>query len=625
MSRTELLLQELRDAGRALGRARRHAAALALAIAISGGIALPIFSIRPAGDIPPVAAGQGQVRRLLVGHWPAGWGTTVETPAQNAGVLASRDLLRTFAALAVAMACATVAALVLSSAAARRREVALRAAVGAGPTKVLWETALEAGLLGVMAVCGLAAIALVTGAATSATRPELLRSWLLLRPGVAALAVGLVAPTLALLLFAPLAALPAASWRLAPTLAAAHSTAPPAEGSLRHALAIGQLAAALSLLIGAGLLLRASEARRSNDAARQEAASPALASRASLWEVAAPGDAPRRATFYGALLQRLANLPGVGAASVASPGTWVGQGAEGSLVFTCPRCANGGIGTPIAWTQAQHHLVGPGFFATLGVAPVRGRELSPQDAHVAVINRSFEAHFQGVVDPIGQFVRIGATGDWYRIVGVVADVRAPGIGASLGMQPAVYLPLLEYAPLTADVVVSSGARPAGGTQAAVQAAIAEAGALRAAPRGTLRAGLARLAAPLAWLGGAMLALAGAVLLLALHGVSAVAIDDVRRRRRELAVRSALGADPLRIVASVLARGLWTVLAGAAWATEGAILVAWLLQRTSPAMRVFDVRIYAGALAIVCAVALVASLIAVRAALGVEPREALAED
>jgi hypothetical protein len=187
------------------------------------------------------------------------------------------------------------------------------------------------------------------------------------------------------------------------------------------------------------------------------------------------------------------------------------------------------------------------------------------------------------------------------------------VGASLGPLATVYMPLPHATVGSADVVVR--ARPGDGGAAADRLG----GGI------TLDAALARLAAPLRWFGAATLALSLVVLLLALHGVAVVAMDDVRRRRRELAIRAALGAPPWRITAAVLGRGLVHVAVGAAWASGGVMVVVWQLQRVSPALPGFDIRVYSGALALVTLVSLSASLYAVRAALRVEAREALAEE
>lgn len=612
---------------RSLVRARGHAIAVVTAAALGAGAALPVFSLRSTHPPPSPYSGDAAVARLLSGDWPAGWGTTIETPSQQAGVGALRELLVALAALALAMACATVAALVLSRGVARRREVAVRAALGAAPLVVAREMALEALLLAATTAAVGLALSLAGSAALVATRPELVRAWLEFTPRWAAL-VALGAPALAVLLFAPIPAVGAASWRLARTLGAgARATASPGEGALRHALAVAQLAAALCLLLGAGLLLRGGGALlrpRAHAAVRavQADGGPTL-----MFEVRP--NAPAAARAYEATLHSLRAVPGVAAASVGSGGAWMGDGAEGPVQFTCPRCAIDGVATPVVNARVQHHVVGPGFAGAVGIDAPRGQDFADDDAAsgepVALINRRFERLFQGMTDPVGQSVRIGVTGRWYRIVGVLPEVGTAGLGAASGVAPAVYLPLARHPPGTAQLFVRlTGAGAAGAVRAAVDSIGRGVGA-SVTGGGTFAEARARVAAPLRWGGGAALALALVALLLAAHGTGAVALDEVQRRRRELAVRRALGASPARIVGYVTWRGVRRVAWGAAWATGGVVLVAWLLERTSEDLPRFDWRIAAVSFAIVGGASLLAGIRAAHLATRVPPAEALRED
>jgi len=644
------LPEALLDALGTLRRAPGYTLAVATAATLGSAAALPILALRHPEGLRAGFDGDAGVARLLSGDWPAGWGTVAETPAQHVGVLALRGMLVALAGLALAMACATVMALVLSRGAARRQEVAVRAALGAGPGRVAREIGVEALLLAL----GAAAAGALCGAAgmlaVSASRPELLRAWLVEGAGPLSVGIALGAPALALLCFAPLPALGAASWWLAPALrAGARATPSPGEGALRHTLGVAQLAAALSLLVGAGLLLRGGQGALRGPSLLMEIAPPprargvdpstpatlpaAVAARTLLLDVR-PGAAGRseRAGYYAAALVRLARMPGVESASAAAGGAWAVQGPQAMVQFTCPLCYIDGVGTPVKAAIVQHQLAAPGFGAVLGGHILRGRDLSLADsagaALVAVVNRSFEELFQGLVDPVGQHVRVGATGQWVRIVGVIPDIRSPGLGAAGGATPTLYLPLLQFPPTEGQLVVrlAPGATAAGAARVEqrVVAAAKAAGGAEVRTRGTLAAACRRLAAPLRWAGGAALALAAAALLLAAHGVGAVAVDEVRRRRRELAVRAALGASPRRIAGHVLARALGRVVAGAAWACGGAILVAWMLERTSPELPLFDWRIYLGGLAVIGGVSLAASVRAALNATRIEPRETLSE-
>ncbi|HSM61520.1 MAG TPA: ABC transporter permease, partial [Longimicrobiales bacterium] len=338
-------------------------------------------------------------------------------------------LERLGALLASLLLAAAVVALVGSllhlfeAGASRRRELALRAAVGAGPRALLLHAArslrtlaLAGGALGIL--LGLSAGALLRG----------------LWPGTLA-AVGWVdAAAWAPVLVAPLALLELAylrtAWRLArgallapALLDGGRSTSGRGDAARRRVVPALQMGVAGAVVIGTWALLGAGTR-----------AGP-LAGDTPAGAVAIPVSAagPVTPERWSDTLMRIAGLPGVEAGTLASSGALVGLGVRDHALAHCGACVRGGLPLPFWGAFADHHAVAPGFFSAAGMTVAEGRDLGPGDGpdapRVALVNRTFADRAFERGRPIGKRVRLGATlHDWYTVVGVVEDFTTPVVG-----------------------------------------------------------------------------------------------------------------------------------------------------------------------------------------------------
>lgn len=344
----------------------------------------------------------------------------------------------------------------------------------------------------------------------------------------------------------------------------------------RNALVATQVALALVLLVGSGLLLRTFAELRSVDLG--------FAQRDALtFRVALPGsDYPDRtaaARFHETLAARLAALPGVtSAAAVASCLPLSGNLCWGEVLRVEGRDPQPEGSPIVTGTRA----VSPGYLSTLGVR-VRGRGIQTVDAadeaRVAVLSESAAAaHFPGE-DAIGRRVSFGGDGDWYTVVGVAGDVRVD-VGLE-SLTNVIYLPVLEDGadgppPHDMAYVLSTDVAPAA-VAGPVREAVADLDpSLPVAQMESLEERIARATAPAAFalvlvgLAGLMSLVLGAV------GVYAVTAYAVSRRTSEIGLRMALGARTSDVRAMILRQNGASIAAGAALGLAGAAALTRLM-------------------------------------------------
>jgi putative ABC transport system permease protein len=340
-------------------------------------------------------------------------------------------------ALVLLTACANLANLLLARAAARRKEVALRKVLGAGHARLVRQLITESAVLaGIGAVLGVALSTatfaylkrLLPGTlpATSTLRIDM--SVLLFTAGVAALIVLVIgsAPALAAVRTGLEAALRSSSAR----------SATASSRRLRGLLVVAEITMTVVLLVGAGLLLRSY--------AKVLAVEPGFNPRnVLLVETVLPplkySALESRIRFYDGVVERVTALPGVTRAAYANypPLTFKGGRALISI-------EGAPAPPPEDFTRfiVSDRVVGPGYFATLDVPVVRGREFEGRDLRAplaAIINAKLaRLHFPDQ-DPIGRRIKVGlAAGPnpWLTIVGVVGDMRQMGIDTAA--EPEIY-------------------------------------------------------------------------------------------------------------------------------------------------------------------------------------------
>jgi predicted permease len=493
-------------------------------------------------------------------------------------------------ALVLFVACANIANLFLIRSEARRREVALRQALGAGGRGValyfLAESALLA-LLGSAAGFGVAWGAvrlLVVFGPTSLPRlhevrldAETLAFMLVLSAGIA-----VALACVPLIRFAPLAAALHESGR--------GHTASRGRHRFRQLLMGGQVGLALVLLVSSGLMLRSFQMLRAVDPGFDAAS--ALSFRVGL----PASDYPDRAHVVAAhldIIERLSKLPGVTAASGTTCLPLAEGCNQGGPIFVEGRMLPRGTNPPIVLRRA----VAGGYFAVMGMRLLRGRDIDRGDVDrqepVVVINEELARVLFPQEDPIGRRVRLGnpALGvpGWLTIAGVVGNTPLLALGQP--PVPQVFMPLFATRDvnvptrLEAMSYVLRAAVPPTSLAAVAQRAVAEVDAnLALAQVWTLQDILDRASAQMAFTMVLIAIAATVALLLGVIGIYGVTSYIVRQRTGEIGVRLALGADPKSVTRMIVKQGGMVatigLAAGLAAALAGSRLIESLLYGIS---------------------------------------------
>jgi putative ABC transport system permease protein len=534
-------------------------------------------------------------------------------------VAGSLVLLYCAVAVLLAIACFNVANLLVARAASRRREIAIRSSLGAGRLALVQQQLVESvllaaagGILG-MLIARLSLDALVAFAPADLLGvPELL-----IDRRVLGYAVGLSVLTGVVVGLVP--AVLVAGQPVAATLRAGGrglSQAP----RIRQLLVICQVSMTVVLLCGAGLLARTMVALEATD--------NGLDKRDLLtMEVALPSaryDGARRVVFFQEAVQSLRALPGVAAAAAGDSLPIVG-GPRGGTIFHV-------LGTPEKTMSespiATIRVATPGFFRTLGIPVLRGREFAPADDTTAqpgfVVNESFvRAHLAGV-DPLTVSLKVWMLRDnpYMPILGVVGDVSERSVRTPA--EPTIFY---SHAVMneTAMSLFVRGDRAESLARAAVAAVHAIDPNLAVTKvrtfEGALGESLARERLS-ALVTGSFAASALLLSALGLYGLLAFLVTE---QTKEIGIRIALGAGLAALTRSVLAGGLRLVLVGAIIGVAGSLVLLRSLGALLFGVTPYDPSTYAAVLALLFGTAALASYLPARRAARVQPLDALRQD
>ncbi|HEV8238319.1 MAG TPA: ABC transporter permease [Thermoanaerobaculia bacterium] len=593
---------------------------------------LGIARLRPDRTLQQTNAEMGVLAERAVREDPgARQGVTmIATPL--ARWLVGRTLPRTLwlllgaSALVLLIGCVNVTNLLLARAAARRRELGVRAALGAGRARLLRQLLAESlvlggagGLLGV-AIAAAGTRALVAAAPADVPRLD---------------SVQLNLPVLGFALLVALVA--TAVFSMAPAMRGAGESG----GGLlagvagratiggrrrqRRLLVAAELALALLLLLGSTLLLRSLlELRRTDPGfAPHGMLTFALSTQGERYD--AEGEVGRT---FATLLERLDAVPGVRSAALLSSLPLGGGGFYLGRSFLTEGAPEPPAGPD---QQAQWDVVSPGTFATLGVPLVGGRDFGPEDTAssppVAIVNREFVRQMAekfGKGDPLGRRIRSHRDENVYReIVGVVGDVRF--FGADDELQPVVYVPHAQSAWGSMMVALRTEGDPAAVLPAVRQAVASVDPELPLDEVQTMDAVFARSVAPRRFVAGLIGGFAAMAVLLALVGVYGVLAYEVGQRRREIGVRMALGSRRGAVVGLVVREAAALVVAGVAVGLVAGLLLSGQLAPLLYETRAKDPATFALVPIALAAVALLAAWVPARRASRVEPIVALRLD
>jgi len=554
-------------------------------------------------------------------HYPNDWGAHVWTVRgfMVRDVRLSVLVLAVAVALVLLIACANVANLLLARAGARRREIAIRSALGAGRGRIVRQLLTESALLGALAgALGLlAAWGGVRAFAVSSAVYLPFQKQVFIDGRV--LAFTIVAALFTTILFGLAPALAAAQAGLAENLKESGRGGESVRSSrLRSALVIAEVALALLLAILATLTSRS--------LVRLQAVDPGFnpngVLKATLTLRGESYSQPaQRVNFFKALRERLAAIPGATGAGMASALPFSGSKSGGDVYME---------GAPPAKPGEQliafNRTVDPYYFQALQVRLLKGRFFDPHDPAgppVVIVNDAMARKFWPRQDAVGKRFKSGVHGPWLTVVGVIADLRQ----TSLADEPDLewFVPHTMVPSATMSLVVRSAGDPmrlAPAVRAAVKELdkdlpLADVGSLADEVSDSTRA--RRFSVAL--LG----AFAGLALLLAAVGIYGVISYSVTRRTHEIGVRMALGAARSSITGMVVGRAVLLGAAGVAIGIAGGLALTRLLRSLLYGVSATDPLVFAGVSVFLLAVAALAGYIPALRAAHVDPSTALREE
>ena len=489
----------------------------------------------------------------------ADWGIEL-VPLQEELVRSSRtELLLVFGAVfgLLLLVCTNVASLAIARSAARARETAIRLALGAGRTRIVREHLAESGVCAVLTA--LVAIVFTTasfGAAMTFAPPDIPR---LHEVDVNARVVwfAMVMALLATIISVVLPGLRGSSTAIASTL----KDGAPASGQnanrVRRTLVVAEIGVTVVLLVGAGLLARSFAGLQRVDPGfdTQNLVVLRIAPDVTRYRGQAVID------YYGRVLNSIRELPGVASAAAVTvlPMSTIGSD------FYRPYWLEGARPDGNAIPQANVRMASPGYFATLGLPLVSGRDFSPQDAvdapRVIIINESLARNAWKGQDPVGRTLVLDYQGGptERQVVGVVRDARY--YGPRSDPAPEIFIPHAQNPYLVMNVVARTTIDPAALAQTA------RAQALKVDPDQPVHSvtTMERLLDDtlqqdrFAMLFVALFAAAG--LVTAATGVYALLAYTVAQRSREIAVRMAIGASSHSVARLIVMESLTLAVVG----------------------------------------------------------------
>jgi predicted permease len=587
-----------------------------------------IARLRPGLTIAPARAELNIVASSLEKEFPdANQGQTVAVRPLNEAaygperqpLLFGSTLLMAIVGLVLLIACSNVANLLLSRAAVRRQEMAVRLALGAGRMRLIRQLLTESVLLGLLG----GGLGLLFGYAGCqflwSFRPaEFALNFAELRfsPGVFvfALAVSLLSG----LLFGVVPALRTSRTPVSEVLKEESRAAGRSRGriSLANTLLAGQVAVSLVLLVVAAMVLQSIQ--------REYTIDPGFETKHVALFMMYPGQAgynqTRTEQFYKQARERIGSVPGISSISWASNLPLWGRKETGVVIEGQEQRKKSEAISAVVDT------VDLNYFSTVGISFVEGRDFTQEDRDIstpiAIINDTMAAKYWPNQSPLGKRLQLPRGKDFVQIVGVVKTANYQTLGEA--PQSCVYLPLRQnYS--DAMILYVRTERDPSATLAAVQ------GEIRILDPGLpvedIRTGTKVIEQALwgAKIGVGLLGVFGLLALaLASVGLYGIMAYSVNQRRREIGIRMALGAGQASVLRLILRQGMLLVISGVALGLIFSLLIGRALSKFLYGVGASDAASLAGASLVLLSVALVACYLPARRASQVDPLVALHE-
>ncbi|MGH9731698.1 MAG: ADOP family duplicated permease [Candidatus Acidiferrales bacterium] len=522
--------------------------------------------------------------------------------------------------LVLLIACANLSSLLLARAAGRRREIAIRAAIGASRWRIARQLLTESILLSVIGgALGVVVAMWATGALVHAGSTNL--------PDAGAIGIDWRVVAFA----AGVTALAGLAAGCLPSLISSHgaiATALPEGGrnssagrrgnAARSALVVVEIGMALVLLTGSALLIQSFY--------RLMAVNPGFrVAHLLTFRVALPDSkyatAISRGAFFSDLLGRIRQLPGVSEASADSAPPFGGVGAATGFVI---------VGEPPLPVSQQHgtdvRVIEPDYFRTMGIPLRSGRLFTEREftgeTHVVIVNQLLVNKYFHGANPLGQrlIIDMKDTNVPCEIVGVVGDVREDGLSESV--QPVAYWPFPELPYSAMAIVVRSAGEPLA-LMPSIRAAVRDLDKDQPiAEVNSMEQLVAKSVADSRFTMVLLAAFAALALVLACVGIYGVMAYSVSQRTHEIGIRVALGAQRNDVLRLVLGQGTRLALAGVGIGIIAALALTRLMASLLYQVSATDPLTFVAVIALLIAVALAACYIPARRAMRVDPMVAL---
>jgi putative ABC transport system permease protein len=520
------------------------------------------------------------------------------------------------------MACVNLANLLLARSSVRQREMAIRSALGAARRRLIVQTLIETVMLA--GIGGAVAIAVVLWSMSALLG---LAPGDMPRIGEVRADTTVLLFTFALSLITGLAigivpALTASQPELQSTLTASGRGATAGRGQrrLRGALVVAEVALAVVLTLGAGLLLRSfvtvlaiDPGFRSDNLLTLQIALPA-----------SYATADQRRALYATLFSRLDALPAV----TASGGTT--RLPLGSTNVTTKIGVEGRALPPGEWPEVEFRRAVHDYFTAMGIPVLRGRGFTAADGPAAppvvVINQTMARQLFPNEDPVGRRVQMGSPGTatsptpWSTIVGVIGDVRHSGLEAP--PSPEMYMPGLQGPPSNPFIVIRTGSDPAALAaivRAEVQAVDKTIAAYDVRTMAQVRSESVSQRRFVLLLVAAFGGLALAMAAVGVYGVMALIVSE---RTPEIGIRLALGAPRGDVLRTVIAQGVTLAAVGVLVGLAAATVFMPLVRTQLYGIRPLDPPTLLGVPLLLLAIAAVACFVPARRAMSIDPVDAL---
>ena len=558
-------------------------------------------------DYPATNRGRG------IKLWPL-W----QTPFNNAGtLLPTLEIMLAVVVFVLLIACANVGNLLLVRSFARRHEMTVRLAIGAGRGRLLKQLFTEGLILSAFGAAGGILVAYWCRHALVLLFPAR-RGVAMHLPGeidwrVLALSAGVC--LIATLLLGLVPAMQTGKIDLAGALKAESAGVVGGRGRawIRSGLVVMQVSLSFVLLVGMGLLLQSLQKIRTT--------SPGFSTHGVLETVvplvSAGYDAPRAQSFQDELLERVKALPGVESAAFGRM-TPLSYGSFSSA----PIAVDGYQAPPEEQPIVQYNEVGPDYFATMGIPLVSGREFTRADdekaALVAVVNETMAGKYWRGKNPIGE--RVQVKGRWMQVVGVAKDSKYQSVRET--PKPFFYVPLRQNFSRGADLFIRTPLNAETMATALAREVHTLDPGLALYEVITLQEQLDRSTSPQLVAVTLVGVLGGLALLLAAIGLYGVMSYAVSQSTRELGLRMARGAHASDLLRLVMSRGLALTAGGVLLGTAAALaltrLLGNMLYRVSPR----DPLAFGSAFAVMMIVSLAACFLPAWRAARTDPARAL---